>query len=656
MKNSVMLILMGLIGLALCNSSPAQVGTAFTYQGRLTDDGSAANGPYDLEFKLYDALTGGSQIDTTKPKDNVNVYEGYFTVPLDFGSLAFNGDARWLQIGVRPYDSSGDYTTLSPRHKLTPTPYALYAQTAYELTGGIGITGSGTANYIPKFLDAATLGDSAIFESVSGNVGIGTNSPSQELTVQGNVKIKAVGTDSNLYLNSTGMNESRIYFDEGADHRWAFERKGTTNALVLNEYHPSLGIVDVMYWDYTHGTVGIGTTTPSEQLDVNGHVNSSQSYKLDGETILSNPGTVNIFVGQGAGNSTTSGIYNSAMGYQALGDNTIGYYNVSVGHQANLNNQEGSRNTMIGFQAGRGNTNHSKDGNVFIGHQAGYSEMGDDKLYIDNSDTSAPLIYGDFASNTLGINGDLGIGTMFPANKLSVVGTANVSSNVGIGSTDPSDILHVDNYSGDTSAKIRAKSGGQSSLKLFESGDFGFEFQYDGADDKLYLFSRNFTGNEAVRMTWLKNGYVGIGSSTPERRLYVNGDAGGAEAWHNDSDARLKKNVATIENALQKVQQLRGVEFEWNESENHPEGKQIGFIGQETEKVIPEVVDVIDGNYSMQYAPLTALLVEAVKQQQKQIESLKQQLAQENQQLKQQINELKKDMAILMNSREGEEK
>ncbi|MCP4709910.1 MAG: hypothetical protein GY869_14905, partial [Planctomycetes bacterium] len=217
--------------------------TAFTYQGRLGDGGTPANEKYDFEFELYDDpnVADGIQVGSTITKEDVMLYEGYFTVTLDFGSMAFNGDGRWLQIGVRPGGSVSNFTLLSPRQELTPMPYALFAKTAEKLTGGIGVTGSGTVNYIPKFLDAMILGDSAIFESTSGNIGIGTTSPDKELTVQGDVQIKAVGSDVNLHLNSTSMNESRIYFDEGADHRWAFERKGTTNALVLNEYHPSLG-------------------------------------------------------------------------------------------------------------------------------------------------------------------------------------------------------------------------------------------------------------------------------------------------------------------------------------------------------------------------------------------------------------------------------
>ena len=72
--------------------------------------------------------------------------------------------------------------------------------------------------------------------------------------------------------------------------------------------------------------------------------------------------------------------------------------------------------------------------------------------------------------------------------------------------------------------------------------------------------------------------------------------------------------------------QLRGVNFEWKDLENHEEGLHIGFIAQEAEKIIPEVVDDKGKYYSMQYAPITALLVEAIKEQQKMIEELKQEI------------------------------
>jgi hypothetical protein len=103
----------------------AALGTAFTYQGRLDDGGSAANGTYDFEFKLYDAASGGSEVGSTVTKGDVAVTDGLFTVELDFGSGAFTGDARWLEIGVRAGSSTGAYTTLTPRQPLRPAPYAL---------------------------------------------------------------------------------------------------------------------------------------------------------------------------------------------------------------------------------------------------------------------------------------------------------------------------------------------------------------------------------------------------------------------------------------------------------------------------------------------------------------------------------------------------
>lgn len=103
----------------------ALVGTAFTYQGYLKKDGNPYNGTCDFQFSLWDAASSGSRVGSTQTKTGVQVSNGCFTIPdLDFGPLAFKGDARWLQIEVK---CAGDanYIALSPRQKLTPAPYAL---------------------------------------------------------------------------------------------------------------------------------------------------------------------------------------------------------------------------------------------------------------------------------------------------------------------------------------------------------------------------------------------------------------------------------------------------------------------------------------------------------------------------------------------------
>jgi hypothetical protein len=105
--------------------SPA--GTAFTYQGELQDAGGPVNGACDLRFTLWNAANAGSQVGNTLTHSGVVLANGLFTAELDFGSSAFQGSARWLQVGARCPAGSGSYTWLAPRQALTASPYALYA-------------------------------------------------------------------------------------------------------------------------------------------------------------------------------------------------------------------------------------------------------------------------------------------------------------------------------------------------------------------------------------------------------------------------------------------------------------------------------------------------------------------------------------------------
>lgn len=107
-------------------SAQATLGSAFTYQGRLLDGSLPANGTYDLEFKLFDAAAAGAQKGATITKEDVAVTNGLFTVDLDFGaSSVFNGQALWLQVGVRPGPSADPFTALAPPTALNAAPYAL---------------------------------------------------------------------------------------------------------------------------------------------------------------------------------------------------------------------------------------------------------------------------------------------------------------------------------------------------------------------------------------------------------------------------------------------------------------------------------------------------------------------------------------------------
>jgi hypothetical protein len=94
---------------------PAQpLTSAFTYQGELSQSGSAAAGLHDFRFRLYEAASGGAQVGAQLTLTGVAVSEGLFSVPLDFGPAALSGDRRWLEIDVRPA-GAGAYQMLSPR-------------------------------------------------------------------------------------------------------------------------------------------------------------------------------------------------------------------------------------------------------------------------------------------------------------------------------------------------------------------------------------------------------------------------------------------------------------------------------------------------------------------------------------------------------------
>ena len=207
------------------------------------------------------------------------------------------------------------------------------------------------------------------------------------------------------------------------------------------------------------------------------------------------------------------------------------------------------------------------------------------------------------------------------------------SGTVGIGTVTPND--HQLSVEGDESGA----SGATGLFKNTHSSGIAMSLQNDSSDCTL-LINNGGSGNimncDSDNGGWhrvfaMKNdGSIGVRTSSFSGALYVNGSAGGSSAWNSDSDKRLKTKVHLIKNPLDKVLAMEGVSFEWLDDSRDAPGRRIGFIGQDVEKILPEVVSVTDDHYSMQYAPVTALLVEAVKEQHEIIE---------NQQL--QIDELK---------------
>jgi hypothetical protein len=102
-------------------------GTAFTYQGRLQNNGAPANGSYDLKLSLFSTNQSGVPFGPTITNAAVPVTNGLFTATLDFGGGIFNGTNLWLDISVRT-NGNGTFTELAPRQPITPAPYAITAE------------------------------------------------------------------------------------------------------------------------------------------------------------------------------------------------------------------------------------------------------------------------------------------------------------------------------------------------------------------------------------------------------------------------------------------------------------------------------------------------------------------------------------------------
>ena len=111
-------------------------GTAFTYQGQLQNNGSPASGTYNLTFSLFNTNSGGVPVAGPVTNNAVVVTNGLFTVLIDFGAACSPANQYWLQIGVETNGVSS-FTTLMPRQQLTPTPYAIFANTSSNLSGTV---------------------------------------------------------------------------------------------------------------------------------------------------------------------------------------------------------------------------------------------------------------------------------------------------------------------------------------------------------------------------------------------------------------------------------------------------------------------------------------------------------------------------------------
>ena len=299
------------------------MGSGFSYQGRLMDSGGQAQGVFDLRFALCEDAVLPGQLAMVS-LDDVQVDNGHFSVMLDFGDYGlFDGNERWLEIAVRQAEFSDpcEYTALSPRQKVSPAPYALYALSAGQSDSSI--SGAGTANYLAKFADTQTVGDSAIYES-GGSVGIGTTAPERLLHLVGvnpRVLIEASSSSPEVNLKSS---------DDSASETWSIYKNSGTDNLEFYQNGTKMTIQSGT------GNVGVGTAAGEAKLNVGGSGSSGTGVHVEGstdgvyatgDTGVSGSGTTHGVWGMGA----VEGGHFIATGSNGIGVNALAAVSIAIG-------------------------------------------------------------------------------------------------------------------------------------------------------------------------------------------------------------------------------------------------------------------------------------------------------------------------------------
>ena len=329
--------------------------------------------------------------------------------------------------------------------------------------------------------------------------------------------------------------------------------------------------------------------------------------------------------------TTPAGVQIATTQWQVSGSNIYrSNGNVGIGTSAPLPNSklQVAGNTVIDGNLGIGTTETlvpihmaSSLGNKLLLYGDSYSphygmgiQGGLLQLYTDASVSDIAFGYGSSNSFTERMrikgNGNVGINTNSPTNKLTVNGNANFVGNLGIGNTTPVKPL---SFPASLGEKILLYPGGVGEVGI---GVYGNELRLhaDNPGASVSFGTQDNAGVFTQAGRFQLSGVYG---------MFVNGSI-----WANGttyaSDARFKQNITPITSPLQKLLKINGVEYEMKtdlfQKNNFMPGRQMGLLAQNVEQVVPEAVNEKDGYKGVDYARLVPLLIEAVKEQNKKIE------------------------------------
>jgi trimeric autotransporter adhesin len=424
---------------------------------------------------------------------------------------------------------------------------------------------------------------------------------------------------SNVFIgNAAGLSNSSGNYNIILGRSAGYDNTSGWGNVIMGDYAGSNNISG--YQNVIVGDLAGLNNTDGKQ---NVFIGASSGYSNTG-------GSYNAFVGAEVGKNNSTGNYNTFFGYQAGFSSGLSSYSTSIGYRAGYLLSDWQAGTYVGFEAGLNSTGRQ---NVFIGSDAGQAfSTGADNVAIGagaGGSNENPLVTGATGSR----NAFMGYYTGYKCSA--------ATDNVIIGAQNPFGATHI---TGSYNVYLGVDAGNLSSTgsrNVFIGYAAGLT---ETGSDKLYVTNNSgttpliwgdfglarlrFNGNTSINGT-SANSYFALEINQDANDTYglvVYGPAWCSSGTWTGSDIRLKKNITPVMNALNSVLALKGVNFDWN-IEQYPgmgfkDTKQVGFIAQDVEKVIPElVIEGPDGFKSIDYSKISPVLVEAIKEQQKLIEN-----------------------------------
>ena len=460
------------------------------------------------------------------------------------------------------------------------------------------------------------------YNTAFGNVALSSNTSGNSNTAIGNAALLyntiginnvAVGNQS-LYSNISGNHNNAVglnslYLNTTGSENTAFGTSSLTNNTIGNNNIAIGG-----------STLG-NNTTSSSNIAIGKQALFTQSFNNAGVEWAGN----NIAIGQEAlysnqPTTTSNGNFNTAVGNSALRTNTTGSRNTANGNKALFANTTGQYNTALGEGAMQ---------NVTTGNYNTATGMGALQSALLNATGSENTASG---WNTLFVNS---------------TGTGNTSTGsyaMASNTTGNNNTANGRNALGKNTTAINNTAIGSYAGYAFANGNNNTFIGYGADATVAALTNSTAIGYNAIfsasNVMVLGNGAnVGIGYSAPAYKLAVNGTAGktGSSTWTVISDARLKKNVSPFKDGLDILMQINPVWFSYNGKAETPENnKYVGVIAQDMKKIAPYTVGTFnyidkDGNKTdyLDYDAnaVTYILINSIKEQQKQIDELKKTVA-----------------------------